>query len=253
MHTRCPGCQAVHPVTAAVLAQGNGLYRCGHCRKVSNALQNLFDHWPDADEAPVSAQFKQRQLPVLGSEHPLETPPAGEDEEDFELPDDLLEAWGEPTSRSRRNWAIAAGAMAVVTLLNVVFVSGDALLAQPSIRGALQGMGLVEAPAAQTWRDLDLLHLASSEMHSHPTLDDTLVLNATIVNRADRAQPYPALQITLLDAQAQPLAARVFVPEEYLPDGAGAQTGMPPGDYLPVIMELRDPGSHAVGFEMNFQ
>lgn len=251
MFTRCPGCHAVHAINAPLLAQGNGLYRCGKCSKVSNALQNLFDDWPEAGEAPVSGQSVERQPPVLG-EATRPEPSPGSEAATQEATIAESGAWSLEENRSRRAWAAAAIVLAAVTLLNLFFVSGDALLAQPSIRKALEGIGAVEPAPESVYRDLSRLHLASSEMHSHPTLDETLVLNATIVNRADRNQPYPALQITLFDAQNQPLASRIFAPEEYLPAATDMESGMPPAAYLPVIMELLDPGDHAVGFEMKF-
>lgn len=261
MFTRCPGCHTVHPLSAALLAQGNGLYRCAKCNKVSNALQNLFDAWPEAGESPNSGQSGTRQPPVLGA--PLEVEEGAAPlpaEEITEEEAALLRAAGFRDDASnqaevragKRGWAFAAAALVAVTLLNVFFVSGQALLAQPSIRGALQAIGAIDAPREPVYRNLDLLHLASTEMHGHPTLDETLVLNATIVNRADRKQPFPALQVTLLDAQSQPLASRVFAPEEYLAPDTSTDTGMAPGAYLPVVMELLDPGEHAVGFVMKF-
>lgn len=254
MFTRCPGCQTVHTLNAILLAQGNGLYRCGKCSKVSNALQNLFDNRPAESDVSPSADAETRQLPVLGGadeqSQELESEVSGEEAE-------LLRAAGfgvqaGESGGERKAWGAAAMVLVAVTMLNLFFVSGNKLMAQPSIRAALQGIGAIEAPPEPKYRNLDLLHLASSEMHSHPTLDETLVLNATIVNRADREQPFPQLQITLYDAQNQPLASRIFPPEQYLPKGSGTDDGMPPGAYLPVIMELLDPGKHAVGFEMKF-
>lgn len=262
MFTRCPGCHTVHPLNAVLLAQGNGLYRCGKCNKVSNALQNLFDQWPGAGDKPTTPEAGNRQPPVLGlpsepgNGQPAEAPTEISDEEAALLKAAGFGAQAEPTSSApangQRAWMAAAAAMGVVTLLNLFFVSGDALLASPSIHGALEKVGLADPAPAPLYRNLELLRLASSEMHSHPTLDEALILNATVVNRADREQPFPALQITLFDAQNQPLAARVFGPEEYLPSTSDLDSGMPPGAYLPVIMELMDPGQHAVGFEMKF-
>lgn len=254
MFTRCPGCHTVHPVNAALLAQGNGLYRCGKCNKVSNALQNLFDHWPEAGESPSSARVQNRQPPVLSSSLDLEGDSSHDlpaDESDLPGLEGLGTAPGSNT-RGRNAWAAAAVVLVAVTLLNLFFVSGDALMARPTVQAMLQGIGAIDSPPEPKFRNLDLLHLASSEMHSHPTLEETLVLTATIVNRADRQQPYPDLQITLFDAQNQTLASRIFAPEEYLPRGSTMQSGMPPGAYLPVVMELLDPGNHATGFVIKF-
>jgi predicted Zn finger-like uncharacterized protein len=252
--TRCPGCHTVHPLNAALLAQGNGLYRCAKCNKVSNAVQNLFDSWPEAGESPSSGQSGSRQPPILGAPLELSKAPGHElsAEEAALLRAAGFEDAGSNAERGRRGWAAAAAVMAVVTLLNLAFVSGSSLLAQPSVRAALEGLGAIEAPPKPAYRNLKLLHLASSEMRGHPTLEKTLVLNATIVNRADKPQPFPGLQITLFDAHNQPLASRLFSPLEYLPQNSAADAGMPPGAYLPVIMELLDPGDDAVGFEMKF-
>lgn len=258
MFTRCPGCKSVHQLNAPLLAQGNGLYRCGNCNKVSNALQLLFDYRPEADDQPSNAGSTSRQPPVLGSN--ADTEESANREITQELSEEeaqLLRAAGfhnlQQSSRSTQKfWVIAAIVLGMATLANVYFVSGDALMAQPSVRSALAGIGLVEALPEHEFKQIELLHLASSEMHSHPTLDETLILNATIVNRADQTQAFPSLQITLFDAQNQPLALRVFEPSEYLHGDYGPGNGMAPGAYLPVILELLDPGQHAVGFELRF-
>jgi predicted Zn finger-like uncharacterized protein len=60
--TRCPACHTVHPINAELLARGGGKFRCGKCRKVSNALEALFDQWPDASQQGQQAG----ELPELG-------------------------------------------------------------------------------------------------------------------------------------------------------------------------------------------
>ena len=251
MFTRCPGCKTVHPLDATLLAQGNGLYRCGNCKKVSNALQNLHDHWPEEESESARAEAASRQPPELGIQpEPVESQDPEITEEELEL----IRGPGFRDADSGDNtiWKYAIPVMVLLTVLNLWFISGDALMAQPSIRSALEKTGLVEPRPEQVFRSIDLLHLASSEMHLHPTLDESLILTATIVNRANQAQSYPSLQITLFDAQYQPLAFRVFEPDEYLRNGQATSDGLAPGAYLPVIMELLDPGQHAVGFEMKF-
>lgn len=254
MFTRCPGCKTVHPLNAALLAQGNGLYRCGECNKVSNALQILFDFPPETDDNPSSAGSASRQPPVLGGASDQD---ASLEAEVTEEEAQLLRAAGftdlHGTPKSGRNfWLIGVIVLGIVTLVNVFVISKDELIAQPTVRSALESMGVVDPVPEHVYQNLELLHLASSEMHSHPTLDETLILNATIVNRADQTQAFPSLQITLFDAQNQPLAMRIFAPDEYLQSNNGPGDGMAPGAYLPVIMELLDPGQHAVGFEMKF-
>ena len=89
-------------------------------------------------------------------------------------------------------------------------------------------------------------------MRTHPSLPGILQLTATIVNRAPRVQPYPDLEVILLDASGQPINESRFAPSDYLAEGTAADSGMTPQAYLPLVLELPDPGNEAVGFELNF-
>ncbi len=59
---------------------------------------------------------------------------------------------------------------------------------------------------------------------------------------------FPELEITLMDTANEPVAQRRLRPEEYLRDGADTQAGLAADVYLPVLLELGDPGDRAVGF-----
>ena len=89
-------------------------------------------------------------------------------------------------------------------------------------------------------------------MHTHPTRSGILVLSLTFVNLTERSQVFPELEITLMDAGNQPVAQRQFHPEDYLRPGADTDAGMAADVYLPVLLELGDPGDLAVGFEIRF-
>ena len=101
--------------------------------------------------------------------------------------------------------------------------------------------------------NFEWIHLVSRELRSHPTLPGTLQLTATIVNRAERPQPYPLISLKLLDAAGQPVHQQYFAPADYLPAGAGGEDGMAPEAYLPLTLEFDDPGLQAVGFELEFE
>ena len=89
-------------------------------------------------------------------------------------------------------------------------------------------------------------------MHSHPTRSGILILSLTFVNLAQSPQVFPILEITLLDASNQPIALRRFQPAEYLRPGADSKPGLAADVFLPVLLELGDPGEQAVGFEIQF-
>ena len=89
-------------------------------------------------------------------------------------------------------------------------------------------------------------------MHTHPTRSGILVLSLTFVNLATRNQEFPVLEVTLMDAANQAVAQRQLQPSDYLRAGANTQAGLATDVFLPVLLELGDPGEQAVGFEIRF-
>lgn len=253
MFTRCPACHTVHPVNAALLAQGRGKYRCSKCNKVAFALLALFDEWPEPGQKPAAIG----EIPTLGQSLDLKKAEQSRlnpesDENGNEDPEDVLPAKaGKPWLRLL--WISGAIVLAIVILFQWAEFNGKPLLEQPRIQNALVQVGLKESPPREVFRDVDLIHLVSRELSSHPTQPNMLRLSATIVNRASRSQPHPGLTVTLLDAVGEPLARHEFEPEDYLAGGKRARPGMSPQAYLPLVLDLPDPGDQAVGFELDFK
>ena len=73
----------------------------------------------------------------------------------------------------------------------------------------------------------DLLSIETSSLEADPNHSDIIVLHAVPHNRAPYPQAYPTLELTLTDDRDQPLARRLFQPQEYLPIGTSIQDGMP--------------------------
>ena len=48
------------------------------------------------------------------------------------------------------------------------------------------------------------------------------------------------------------IAQRRFRPADYLRPGTNTETGLAADVFLPVLLELGDPGTQAVGFEIRF-
>ena len=254
MYTRCPDCHTTHPLNASLLVQGGGRYRCGKCQKVCNALDALFDEWPAAGKKPPIAG----DLPVLGMAIDLEQ--AGKSRltpDDAALsgePDETsAEQWRSRSSWGRLTWLVLAVAVAILVIFEWSDFQQKPLLEQPEVQSWLIRLGIQDPPPKQVFRDLDQIHLVSRELKSHPVQQNTLRLTATIVNRAAQSQPYPGLEVILLDAGGEEVSRRRFEPPDYLAEGTPKNTGMTPEAYLPLVLDLVDPGSEAVGFELNFQ
>ena len=253
MFTRCPACHTVHPVNAALLTQGRGKVRCSKCNKVANALLSLFDDWPEPGQKPAGIG----DIPLLGQNLDLDkaqrsrlNPDDAGLKGETEQPERAA-ASGKPWLRAL--WITGALVLLVAIVFKWAEFEGRPILQQPQIEEALIKTGLKDPPPREIFRDVSLIHLVSRELTSHPAQENMLRLRATIVNRASRSQPYPVLEVRLLDAGGQQLARHEFKPDDYLAGGALTTTGMSPQAYLPLTLDLPDPGSAAVGFELDFK
>lgn len=100
-------------------------------------------------------------------------------------------------------------------------------------------------------RDLSKIELVDNMMQSHPRYKNSLLITATLINRADYVQPYPIVEITMTNLQQKVVARRTFRPEEYLV-GDTAEMGFTPNIEVALMLEVADPGNNAVGFKFDF-
>jgi len=252
MFTRCPGCSTVHPVNAAILAQNGGHYRCGKCSKTSNALESLFDEWPEPGNKPA----KPGDLPVLGTEIDLEKAQQARLDPNAADDDEVSGAAPKPSRAARffvrTAWLLGGLIVGAVIIVNVAEFAGQPVIEQEEIDAAKVALGLEEPPRREIFRDLELIHLVSRRLAANPERPGFLTLEATIVNRASRSQPYPSIEVILFDAGGARLSSHEFPPSNYLSGSSAPGATMAPHAYLPLSLQLEDPGVQAVGFELNF-
>jgi len=242
MFTRCPKCKTVHPLTAKVLAHARGLVMCGECGRAFSALSFLFDEFPSG-KAHAPAIDKNAGPPIIGK---VSKASRKSKEADTEEADVLTR---EP---HRLAWGMAMVILVLVTITNLGWTFREPLQQNPNINSWLKSNGWLEVEAEGMLKDPGQVQLISRDMHSHPTRAGILVLSLTFVNLAQRPQMFPTLEITLLDGSNQPIAQRRFQPTDYLRNGADTESGLATDVFLPVLLELGDPGERAVGFEIQF-
>lgn len=253
MFTRCSACSTVHPVNAALLARDAGRYRCGKCQAQGNALDALFDDWPAAGQKPPP----RGDQPVLGTTIDLEEASrtrqapdgSGLDPEDVTLSRSPRRV---TTWLLRAAWMIGGLVLGTIVIVKAAEWSGHPVLHADEIAAWKVRLGLTDAPPLEPARALDRIHLVSRKLAVDPTRPGVLRLEATLVNRASRPQPYPSLEVVLFDAAGLRISEQSFVPGDYLAAGSSADAKMSPHAYLPLVLELDDPGVQAVGFELNF-
>lgn len=241
MFTRCPECLSAHALSAALLARSSGRVQCANCKHQFNALTSLFDDWPESGEsAPVFDDSAAQ--PVVGS---IILP----------APDETgtREVSSTPQSNQKRwFWPVMLGLLLLVTVANLAWTFRTQLMRYPFISNSLQAAGLVDQEVIQTYRDTTAIHLVSRDLHQHPNLAGMLALSATFVSRGHEPQPYPSIELTLIDAGNNAVARRIFTPDEYLPGGKDPINGLAPGVHVPVLLEFAEPGGNVSGFSLEF-
>lgn len=148
-------------------------------------------------------------------------------------------------------WTLGAGALAVALALQVVNHYRDALAANAALTGPLSAVySVLGVKLAPRWdiRAYDVRQFGAAVTGA---TTGEIVVRASVKNSASRAQPLPLLRVTLQDRFGNRIAARDVPPSDYLPSSGARSALLPAGGRVDATMELVDPGSQAVGFEID--
>jgi Protein of unknown function (DUF3426) len=210
----------------------------------------------DTVVAAAAARATGQSPPRPRPEPRWATPAAEEPPERFELDAERFKLVREPREGDPRPWLRSARGAALVTflllllLIQMVHHSREQLAEHAGIGPWLgrlyHGLGVNLEPrwnvAAYTVKQWG----AAAD-----TVPGALRLRASIVNTADRPQPYPLLRVTLLDRFGGKVARREFTPSEYLPGRAPEAPLLAGNGRIDADLLLSDPGTEATGFELD--
>ncbi len=278
VHSRCPQCQTVFRVTAAQLKVRDGMVRCGRCQHVFRADRHLVYKPAKGAVKPASAVARKRA--ALRKISAPEIPPAPA--APFFPAESLREeASARLTPRARlrtRTIYWAAGSTLLILLLagqSLIFYGYSAARQTPMLRPVVDALceprppWMAEVPGAkpslrgqtqeQFFRlpcrklppiDMRRMDLVESRVAPHPRYDKALRVKATLVNRAEGVQPYPMIEVSLMDSQGQLVARRAYRPQEYLNKPEAIQQGLSPQVAVNVQLDITSPGTQASGYEV---
>lgn len=126
----------------------------------------------------------------------------------FAAPDDKASRWP---------FIIVAVALVLALAGQIAFrFRSELATTAPSLRPMLAALGDIFNADLPLPRHVELMSIETSDLQADPARGNLLVLNATLRNRANYAQAYPALELSLTDTQDTAIARRVFPPAEYL-------------------------------------
>ena len=96
------------------------------------------------------------------------------------------------------------------------------------------------------FEDVNAVEIEHVRIQSHPTLANSLQVNAIMTNRSSFAQAMPKLALEFYDLNGRPVAARLFAPQNYLHKDFLDITFMPPNTPIHIVIQIQDPGARAV-------
>lgn len=160
----------------------------------------------------------------------------------------------EPLRSSLRGtflWGIGILLMLAALALQYLYYHRITLAEEPRLRPLLAQMCQLTGCQLPPQRDLTRIELGKHLVQVHPRYTESLLITATLVNRADFPQPFPIVEVVMTDLQQKQVARRRFLPHEYLIGGDDGRI-LAPQTEVPLMLEVLDPGKDAVGFEFNF-
>ncbi len=129
-----------------------------------------------------------------------------------------------PIDKAAR-WAFVLAALLLALALagQVVFrFRSEIAITTPSLRPLLERLSQVLDAEVPLPRHVELVSIETSDLQNDPARGNLLILNATLRNRANYAQAFPSLELSLTDTQDVAIARRVLPPEEYLSPSVAA-------------------------------
>jgi len=258
VYTRCPQCQTVFRITAAQLEARDGMVRCGRCQHVFGADQHLM---PKPAKSTVKSASPAARKRVTSKKTAAEPNKVAAPAKNIALPFPAeapeYDVAPPPLVRRRpvrtRTIYWTAGCVLLILLLAgqaLIFYGYDFARQSPTLQPMIETL-CVPLPCRKL-PPIDMRHmdLVETQVAPHPRYDKALRIKATLVNRADTVQPYPLLEVSLIDSQGLLVARRAYQPREYLSKPEAIQQGLPPQVAVSVQLDITSPGAQASGYEV---
>jgi predicted Zn finger-like uncharacterized protein len=99
-------------------------------------------------------------------------------------------------------------------------------------------------------RRIEMMSIDASDLQADTTNPNVMVLSATIKNRAIFNQQHPLLELTLTDAQDQPVVRRVLAPQDYLGKAVNTQAGFAANSEFAIKVFIEGSQVKATGYRL---
>ncbi len=199
--------------------------------------------------APDSAAEKPL---FLFTERQKDDPPAavaGESGSNFQI-DQVFEK--QHSSFSSLLWGVASLLLILLLILQLSWQYRERVIQYEYGQQLLSQICRIAGCTPPERRDTSQIFIQHRDLRGHPGKPNALLLQLSMVNRADFAQPFPKLYLSLFNDRDKLISGRTFEPEEYLSDPSLVTGLMQQSEPTFISMELVDPGKDVTGFKFDF-
>ncbi len=158
---------------------------------------------------------------------------------------------GQPTSFFAGMWTAGSAILVLMLLIQIVHHYRHDLAANATFNGPLTSIyAVLGIPLVPRWNlgAYEVRQLGASTAADSP---GQITVRASVKNTAHQAQPLPLLRVTLQDRFGNRIASRDVAPKSYLPKAIPGSSLLSAGQRIDAEMAFVDPGSNAVGFEID--
>jgi len=156
-----------------------------------------------------------------------------------------------PTSFLAGTWTAGSILLVLLLAVQVVHHYRNDLAATSSFNGPLTSLyAVLGIPLVPRW-DLGAYEVRQLGASTAPDAPGQITVRASVKNAAHQPQPLPLLRVTLQDRFGNRIASRDVPPQSYLPRAIPRSTLLAGGQRIDAEMAFVDPGSNAVGFEID--
>lgn len=170
-----------------------------------------------------------------------------------------------------RRWPmiVAIPALTLSLVLQLLLADRAQLAADARWRPAMSSLCSALRCTLPPWHELAALTLLQRDVRPHPTIRGALQVAATFRNDARWSQPWPGVLLTLSDVDGRTVAARTFLPRDYLDTKSTTakstatslsskvakptQTMLASGQSKTIELDIVEPTPRIVAFTFDFQ
>ena len=256
MYTKCPECNAIFRVTTEQLNIADGLVRCGICDAVFNGREHVEEDYIPSNTSEQQTNDTENEIEHnFNEDADLET----QSDENALIDADVIptvirdDFGGNVLTKTNSPIQIAvftlgAIALAIFFLGQITYWQKVNVLPRTWVNSFCNVVGC----GNNQEKDINAIKILNRNVFTHPNVKKALMITTSFVNQGQNAQPFPLLQISLLDTQGQIVAIRRFSPKDYLVNKSLVDTLMLPNQPVGARLEVLDPGSTVIAYEFEF-